>query len=202
MALPIQHYDSNAWRTIQDPDWEILQAARPSKLTTNLIAVLDTLFGPNSNPTVGMIHIILSTYIFRGIKTEQEYTDYKGGVLFTYIENKWETMTRANMRSMCVYEPRLKSFEVADCFLNSANIDAVRGMEDAGYIPDENLAKQIYCSIIDWYGSDYHTQQEDDEKVLYLTPSIEYLVSCNLGHIIDMSVFDFAREHQNESVSD
>ena len=193
-----QVYDSDGWRTITDDDWEVLQAARPSVLHGSLMNALDNLFNTVANVHNALINTILNTYLVRYGKTNEEFKDYKGGALFTYLESRWEVVTRNTLKYMCTYEPRLKSFEVADCLLNSLNIEAVRGMEDAGYIPDENLAKRIFCFILDWYGSSEYTQEEDYAKVNGLTPVINYLMSHNLEHIINYDVFEFARNHQED----
>lgn len=195
---PQQPYNSEEWRTITDEDWEVIQAARPGVLNNNLINALDNLFITPTPIHNALINTILNAYLSKDDKTDEEYKDYKGGALFTYLESRWETVTRNTLKYMCTYEPRLRSFEVADCLLSCSNIEAVRGMEDAGYVPDENLAKQLFCFVLDWYESSGYTQEEDNDKVNELTPVINYLMEHNLGHIINHDVFDFARNHQED----
>lgn len=192
-----QPFDVEEWRTHNDPIWQVLQDARPSFLDAYFMTSLDNLFATEDEATPVSIDILLNSLFPKGTRTDEEYTDYKGGVLFTYIENRLDQITRANLRNMCMYEPRLKSYETADFLLNSGNIEAVRGMEDAGYTPDENLAKTMFLINLDWYKSEY-TPEEDNEHVTDLTPAIEYLMSHNLGHIIDLSAFEYARAHQDE----
>lgn len=186
----MEPYNDITWRTLVDLDINILQEARPSELPDNIILLLDHIF--NVNHPILMISINTVLNIFpKGNMTNEQYKTFKGGCLYTYLECRWNGINRHAIRAIMTYEPRLKSFDIASSLLFNQNIEAVKEMEECGYVCDINLAKTLYCMILDYWEND----DTDAEQRLYFTPAIDYLMSKGLDNIISHSVFDFARNY-------
>lgn len=120
-----------------------------------------------------------------GEKTPQQYICTKIGILLSYLEAYYNSVSPAIIRIIVIYAPVLCCTQIVGPLLNSLNIDAVKEMEKCGYLPDIKLAQAIIMSLVD---AEYEKEELLDITQKY-TPVVDYLISKGFGSVINHNIF-------------
>src|SRR5574338_578644 len=179
-------------RSITDPGFDEINNSRGPVILGEVDPVLDELFSTEGEITQEQLRAVLDQ-LERGDRTDEEQRLYEGGLLFSYIEAFYNSVPKNVIRCIMTHTPALLSHEVAHPLLNSNNRAAIEEMESMGFVVDENLAKTMYCNILDVFQVD-NEGKKDEQQETY-TPIVMYLMSKGLGHIINPNVFVHARTY-------
>lgn len=96
----------------------------------------------------------------------------RGGILFSYLEDNFWTVTPEVLHAIIDVEPRLVCKDLAVPLLNSNNIPALLALEERGYEIDQHFIEEFKASIEGAYESESTKRIELNR---YYTPLIQFL---------------------------